>query len=122
MSPARADRLSGGPASPDQRGPYQTDRDRLLYSTPFRRLAGVTQVVSPAEGEIFHSRLTHTLKVAQIGLVVAGPGAKAARAARVGRGAGHDPVGRPPGGVDVERLADGDHLAVQRQAQRAGRR
>src|SRR5262249_40956494 len=43
-----------------------TDRDRILYSSAFRRLAGVTQVVSPAEGEIFHNRLTHTLKVAQV--------------------------------------------------------
>ena len=53
--------------SGDPRGPFQIDRDRLLYSTAFRRLAGVTQVVSPGEGEIFHNRLTHSLKVAQIG-------------------------------------------------------
>ncbi|MGH7171765.1 MAG: deoxyguanosinetriphosphate triphosphohydrolase family protein [Gemmataceae bacterium] len=46
--------------------PFQIDRDRILYSTAFRRLAGVTQVVSPGEGEIFHNRLTHSLKVGQI--------------------------------------------------------
>jgi dGTPase len=33
---------------------------------PFRRLAGVTQVVGPGEGEIFHNRLTHSIKVAQV--------------------------------------------------------
>jgi dGTPase len=50
----------------DPRQPFQIDRDRILYSSAFRRLAGVTQVVSPGEGEIFHNRLTHSLKVAQI--------------------------------------------------------
>src|SRR5438105_15684184 len=65
-APKRDDRMSGEPAKPDQRSPAQLDRDRILYSTEFRRLAGVTQFVGPGEGEIFHSRLTHTLKVAQI--------------------------------------------------------
>lgn len=65
---ARTDRMSDTPRSKlETRSESQVDRDRLLYSTEFRRLAGVTQVVSPGEGEIFHSRLTHTLKVAQIG-------------------------------------------------------
>jgi dGTPase len=58
--------MSGEPHGDDARTPFQIDRDRLLYSTPFRRLAGVTQVVSPGEGEIFHNRLTHSLKVAQV--------------------------------------------------------
>jgi dGTPase len=65
MPPKREDRLSGA-GRPDQRDPFQLDRDRVLYCTAFRRLAGVTQVVSPGEGEVFHNRLTHTLKVAQI--------------------------------------------------------
>lgn len=65
MAPHRSDRLSKSPVA-DQRSAFQRDRDRILYSTAFRRLAGVTQVVSPGEGEIFHNRLTHTIKVAQI--------------------------------------------------------
>jgi dGTPase len=52
--------------SEDQRSRSQKDRDRLLYSTNLRRLAGVTQVASATEVDIFHNRLTHTLKVAQV--------------------------------------------------------
>lgn len=46
---------------------FQIDLDRILYSSAFRRLAQVTQVVSANEGHVFHNRLTHSLKVAQIG-------------------------------------------------------
>src|SRR5271163_1964327 len=66
MSAYRDDRRAPSQPGEEIRPPFQVDRDRLLYSMPFRRLAGVTQVVSPGEGEIFHNRLTHSLKVAQI--------------------------------------------------------
>lgn len=66
MTVPREARRSGRPTIDEVRSPFQVDRDRVLYSMPFRRLAGVTQVVSPDEGEIFHNRLTHSLKVAQI--------------------------------------------------------
>ena len=50
----------------DRRNPFQVDRDRILYSSAFRRLAQVTQVVTAQEGHVFHNRLTHSLKVAQV--------------------------------------------------------
>ena len=55
------------PTSEDPRNPFERDRDRVLYSPEFRRLSGVTQVSSASEGDIFHNRLTHSLKVAQVG-------------------------------------------------------
>ena len=64
--PRRSDRLYPDRPS-DNRRTFERDYDRILYSSAFRRLAGVTQVVSAAEGHIFHNRLTHTMKVAQIG-------------------------------------------------------
>ncbi|MGB9363646.1 MAG: dNTP triphosphohydrolase, partial [Candidatus Sulfotelmatobacter sp.] len=51
----------------DDRTPAQRDRDRILYSSSFRRLAEVTQVVSASSGYVFHNRLTHSLQVAQVG-------------------------------------------------------
>jgi dGTPase len=63
----REDRRHTNDRAKDQRREFQRDRDRVLYSPFFRRLAGVTQVVHAAEGHVFHNRLTHSIKVAQIG-------------------------------------------------------
>jgi dGTPase len=43
----------------------------VLYSGAFRRLAGVTQVAAPLDSHLYHSRLTHSLEVAQIGRRIA---------------------------------------------------
>ena len=51
----------------DSRTPAQKDRDRVLYTSAFRRLAQVTQVVGADTGHVFHNRLTHSLQVAQVG-------------------------------------------------------
>lgn len=48
------------------RSEEQRDRDRILYSSAFLRLGHVTQVATPEAGHIFHSRLTHSIKVAQV--------------------------------------------------------
>jgi dGTPase len=51
----------------DNRSPAQRDRDRILYTSAFRRLVEVTQVASPDPAHVFHNRLTHSLQVAQVG-------------------------------------------------------
>jgi dGTPase len=59
------------PASADSRSEARRDRDRIIYSIEFQRLVGVTQVVSPTERFPVHNRLTHSLKVAQVGRSIA---------------------------------------------------
>ena len=76
--------------------PFQTDRDRLLFSKAFRRLRNKTQVFPDPPGDHVITRLTHTIHVAQIGrslAVALGLNESLTEAICLGHDIGHSPFG-----------------------------
>jgi dGTPase len=93
------------PAPPgDGRSPFERDRDRIVQSRAFRRLAGKTQVFTSRASDHFRSRLTHTIEVAQVARQVsAALGLNADLAETLALA--HD-IGHPPFGHAGERALD----------------
>jgi dGTPase len=92
---AQRSRLFDEPPSPE-RGRFQLDRDRILYSGSFRKLQYKTQVFVTHEGDLYRTRMTHTIEVMQIARSIAsmlGLNEMLAEAIALVHDIGHPPFG-----------------------------
>lgn len=83
-------------ADNDSRNHFQRDRDRIMYSKAFRRLAGKTQVFLAGHDDHLRTRLTHTLEVSQIARSISaklGLDLDLTEAIALGHDIGHAPFG-----------------------------
>jgi dGTPase len=113
-SPRRTPRTSRykKEGAPQFRSEAQRDSDRILYSTAFQRLAGITQIASSETGQLLHNRLTHSIKVAQVARRLAAKlkldddVQETTAAAALAHDLGHPPFGHIAENVLNEQAAD----------------
>jgi dGTPase len=101
-------RLLLEPSSPT-RSEFQRDRDRIIHSTAFRRLAHKTQVFVPHEGDHYRTRLTHSIEVGQLARALSrslGLDEDLAEAIALAHDLGHTPFGHTGEDMLDELMAD----------------
>jgi dGTPase len=112
----RGRRFAEAPAP--TRNAFQRDRDRIVHSTAFRRLVYKTQVFLNHEGDLFRTRLTHSLEVAQLGRSIAralGLNEDLVEAVALAHDLGHTPFGHA--GQDTLNECMSDHGGFEHNLQ-----
>ncbi|RKY27069.1 MAG: deoxyguanosinetriphosphate triphosphohydrolase [Planctomycetota bacterium] len=120
-SPASACRKFPEPTSDDGLSEFQRDRNRILRCTAFRRLDYKTQVFAPHEHDLFRTRLTHTLEVAQVARDIARAldlCEDLVEAVALGHDLGHPPFGHVGERVLDELMSSQGHFEHNRQSLR----
>jgi dGTPase len=116
--PARSRGRRFPEAAAPTRTEYQRDRDRIVHSTAFRRLVYKTQVFLNHEGDLFRTRLTHSLEVAQLGRSIArslGLNEDLVEAIALAHDLGHTPFGHV--GQDALNECMADHGGFEHNLQ-----
>ena len=107
-----------GEDAPAYRGAFQRDRDRVIHSAAFRRLEYKTQVFVNHEGDMFRTRLTHSIEVAQISRTIAralGLNEDLVEAIALAHDLGHTPFGHA--GQDALNACMRDHGGFEHNLQ-----
>jgi dGTPase len=116
---------SRGRVVPEDEHPYRTayqrDRDRVIHTTPFRRLDYKTQVFVYSEGDHYRNRLTHSIEVGQVGRTLArtmGCNEDLTEAICLAHDLGHPPFGHEGEQTLNELMSDHGGYDHQRQTYR----